>query len=314
MRIKTDKPTVTIGIPAYNEAANIKNLLQSIFNQQQQNYVLEKIIVVSDGSSDQTNQIVKKLQNIWPLIELYEDGLRLGKTKRINQIFLLNRSQFIINLDADVTLADKQSLDHLMTGVSDQRVIMAAGNYLPRISGGWVNRITTTADKLWYLARKDYKNGDNIFNSSGSIRVIRGNVVEKLMIPKQIVADQQYLFLKSKEYGGFRFIKEAVVWYQSPTKLKDFLGQARRALTEGRQLTNIFGDKIRQEYKLPWQLMLKAIFQQLLNDPLFTSLALGLLVMVRISPRVDTSWELTGVWQTAESTKKAIEVNYERVN
>ena len=70
------KPTVTIGIPAYNEEANIKNLLDSILSQIQNNFIIDEIIVVSDGSSDKTADIVRSLNN--SLINLIEDKERLG--------------------------------------------------------------------------------------------------------------------------------------------------------------------------------------------------------------------------------------------
>jgi glycosyltransferase involved in cell wall biosynthesis len=43
--------TVTIGIPAYNEAANITSLLMALLAQNTPNFKLESIIVASDGST-----------------------------------------------------------------------------------------------------------------------------------------------------------------------------------------------------------------------------------------------------------------------
>ena len=57
------KPTVTIGIPSYNEAQNIGQLLESLLKQVSNSYILEKIIVCSDGSTDDTEQVVKKLES-----------------------------------------------------------------------------------------------------------------------------------------------------------------------------------------------------------------------------------------------------------
>ena len=48
------KLTVTIGIPAYNEEANVRNLLVSLLAQKETNFKLQEIIVVSDGSTDKT--------------------------------------------------------------------------------------------------------------------------------------------------------------------------------------------------------------------------------------------------------------------
>ena len=52
------KLTVTIGIPAYNEEKNIGRLLKSLSNQKGDDFTLNEIVVLSDGSTDMTNEIV----------------------------------------------------------------------------------------------------------------------------------------------------------------------------------------------------------------------------------------------------------------
>jgi glycosyltransferase involved in cell wall biosynthesis len=70
------KPTVTIGIPAFNEEANIAHILKALLKQDTSKYILEKIIVSSDASEDNTNAIVKSLKS--PLIDLIENTKRDG--------------------------------------------------------------------------------------------------------------------------------------------------------------------------------------------------------------------------------------------
>ena len=50
----SSKPTVTVGISAYNEEHAFPALLESLLKQSQTSFVFEKIIVVSDGSTDNT--------------------------------------------------------------------------------------------------------------------------------------------------------------------------------------------------------------------------------------------------------------------
>ena len=58
----TNKLTLSIFIPAYNEEANIEHLLRSILSQKQDNFKLSDINVVSDGSSDKTEEIVLRVR------------------------------------------------------------------------------------------------------------------------------------------------------------------------------------------------------------------------------------------------------------
>lgn len=58
------KLTVTIGIPAYNEEQNIGHLLVNIFNQSTSIAILDEIIIVSDGSTDNTIKAIKKITDV----------------------------------------------------------------------------------------------------------------------------------------------------------------------------------------------------------------------------------------------------------
>ena len=82
--MKIKRPSVIVGIPAYNEEANILFLLNSILAQKQQNFNIMEILVVSDGSTDRTIKLVKSLKN--KKIKTFNDLKRLGKGSRINQL------------------------------------------------------------------------------------------------------------------------------------------------------------------------------------------------------------------------------------
>ena len=57
------KPIVTIATIALNEESNIKRLLDSILKQRAKNFRLGKILVVSDGSADNTVNIAKGIKS-----------------------------------------------------------------------------------------------------------------------------------------------------------------------------------------------------------------------------------------------------------
>jgi len=75
--MKYTKSTLTIGIPAYNEEANIGLLLNDITLQKNRNYILKEIIVVSDGSTDSTVKKVEQasIQSIKLIINKKRTGL-----------------------------------------------------------------------------------------------------------------------------------------------------------------------------------------------------------------------------------------------
>ncbi len=74
-------PPVTIIVPAYNEEAHILNTLRSLF---QHNYPEYEIIVVNDGSSDRTLDIMKKEYSLVPFPEAYRNRIR---TKPVRAVY-----------------------------------------------------------------------------------------------------------------------------------------------------------------------------------------------------------------------------------
>ena len=83
MKSKQNLTTITIGISAYNEVANIKALLQTLLAQRANNFLLEKIIVISDQSTDDTASEVNSVLNprIKFIIDKSSQATSFPKTK-----------------------------------------------------------------------------------------------------------------------------------------------------------------------------------------------------------------------------------------
>ena len=87
---------VTIGIPVYNAERYVYACLSSVLAQTHS--VLE-IIVVNDGSTDNSWNIVRQFED--NRIKLINDGLKLGLPTRLNQISKLAKGSYIARMDAD---------------------------------------------------------------------------------------------------------------------------------------------------------------------------------------------------------------------
>ena len=60
--LKTRKiPEVSVIIPAYNRAHLIESTIKSVLNQTYRNY---EILVIDDGSTDNTKQVLKKFKQL----------------------------------------------------------------------------------------------------------------------------------------------------------------------------------------------------------------------------------------------------------
>lgn len=113
-------PSVTVIIVAHNEEKVIKDKLINVCNL---NYPIDKlkIIVSSDNSTDQTNNIVKKFINENPNndVTLYEVKKRMGKTNAQNEAQKYVTTEFIVMTDANAFLEENSVLELMASFVSE---------------------------------------------------------------------------------------------------------------------------------------------------------------------------------------------------
>jgi len=119
------QPTISILICAYNEAAGIAQKLDQTLGL---DYPKDKvdIVVVSDGSTDETDNIVKDYgaRNI----RLLRTTQRLGKTNAQNEAVTSCVGEVIIFSDA-TTIFQTQALNKLVAHYADPRVGAVSGRY-----------------------------------------------------------------------------------------------------------------------------------------------------------------------------------------
>ena len=119
----TFQPKVTIIVPAFNEENNIVKSIQSVLNSKYENF---EIIVVNDGSSDNTRDVIKsyiKDKNI----KFIDFEKNQGKRTAIYEAIKISTSDIIITIDSD-TIIDENSILNLIQPFKDQKVGAVAGN------------------------------------------------------------------------------------------------------------------------------------------------------------------------------------------
>jgi len=114
-------PEVTFMVAAYNEAAFIR---EKILNTLSLNYPEDKmhIIFVTDGSSDDTNNIIRS----YPRITLLYEPERKGKTMAVNRAMQHVKTPFVVFSDAN-TLLNKDVALCLMRHFKDENTGAVAG-------------------------------------------------------------------------------------------------------------------------------------------------------------------------------------------
>src|SRR5690554_1206110 len=116
----TEKKEVTIIMSLYNEESVIAEKLDSILNS---DYPLDKIkiIIGSDNSNDNTNEIVEAYAKKHQNIDFTAFTERQGKSNVINSMIDKSTSEILILSDANVFF-DKNTISELVKPFSDPKV------------------------------------------------------------------------------------------------------------------------------------------------------------------------------------------------
>jgi cellulose synthase/poly-beta-1,6-N-acetylglucosamine synthase-like glycosyltransferase len=119
------QPTISLIIAAYNEALAIRPRLDNALSLRYPKDRLE-IIVVSDGSSDETAAIVRNYAD--PRIRLVELAERGGKTMAQNAAVRVARGEILVFSDA-TTVYDSDALGYIASNYADPAVGAVSGRY-----------------------------------------------------------------------------------------------------------------------------------------------------------------------------------------
>lgn len=118
-------PRVTVLTAAFNEAAHIE---ATVRNKLQQDYPAEliDIIVVSDESSDGTDEIVRRIAAEHPRVRLIRQVPRQGKTSGLNLAMLEARGDIVVFADAN-SIYRPDTLRRLLRNFADPKVGYVTG-------------------------------------------------------------------------------------------------------------------------------------------------------------------------------------------
>jgi glycosyltransferase involved in cell wall biosynthesis len=122
------EPTISIVIPVYNEAEVLRDKIENTLSL---DYPKEKreIIVVSDGSTDETGEIVQGFA--MEGVKYFEQPERKGKAGALNRGLREAKNEIIVFTDASIFL-EKAALRHVVRPFSNSPIGCVSGeDYIP---------------------------------------------------------------------------------------------------------------------------------------------------------------------------------------
>ena len=108
--LEQDHPLVSILVPGKNEGKNIFKLVTTLREQTYQNF---EIIVIDDGSDDETPLICRDLERAHYISKYLRCDLRGGKASATNFGANMAQGKYLICLDADSSL-DRQAIENVL--------------------------------------------------------------------------------------------------------------------------------------------------------------------------------------------------------
>lgn len=120
-----ENPLISIIIPGKNEGKHIFKLVKSLAEQTYSNF---ELIVVDDGSDDQTPLIGKNLEKRGLIDRFIRNDMRGGKASAANTALAFSKGKYIVHLDADCSF-DRDAIENVVIPFYlDEKIGAVGGN------------------------------------------------------------------------------------------------------------------------------------------------------------------------------------------
>lgn len=217
-------PFVSVIVPAYNEEKVIENTIKSLMGL---SYSNKEIIIVDDGSKDQTLQIARRFQN--SIVVLHKENG--GKSSALNFGVEHAKGEIVVIVDAD-TILEKNSLVSLVNGFATNKNLGAVGGNI---------KIRNRMNLLTWCQSMEYIAGINIvrraFDIFGTINMLPGALAafKKSELIKingfnddTLVEDFDATIRLIKNGVTVQANNQAIAYTEAPQTLGEFCKQRKR--------------------------------------------------------------------------------------
>ncbi len=289
------KPTVTIGICAYNEAANIGLLLQDIAHFKPEGVIIKKVHLVSDGSSDATVKIARhsSLKNLY----ISDRRQRKGLAASTNLLLKKCNTDVLILINADIRILDPKFVQKLTKSIADGKADLTSCNLIPSKGLNRLEKTLIASMAFKTQLYESHKNGHNVYTCHGSARALSKKLYSTLRFPHS-VGEDAYSYLFTLSHGlKYRYVKNTEVVYKEPSTVKDYLKQSVRFKQSQSQFIQEFGPElVKDSYTLPLSLIIKVFFQHFLKTPMELVFYISLTTYSKLKSmqhrRISNTWEI----------------------
>ena len=221
-------PEVTLMICAYNEQDIVESKME---NTHQIDYPKLKVVWVTDGSNDQTNDYLAKYHDV----EVIYSPERRGKTAALNHGLALVQSELVVMTDAN-TMLNPESIQEIVRCFMDPKVACVAGE--KRVAARHEGQAAAESEGLYWKYESTLKRWDgelySAMGAAGELCAIRRSLYEPM--PENALLDDFVMSLGMVDKGyKIAYTSEAYAMEYGSANLEEESKRKRRIAAGGLQ-------------------------------------------------------------------------------
>ena len=201
--------SISIIIPAFNEGANIKRVIGTVFSFLKDNFSAFEIVVVDDGSTDNTAAVLKAVISAGTPLTIVTNPVNKGKGRSVKRGVEEASKEYVLMSDADLSTPLKEVLkffEYIDQGydivigsraLPDSRLAVRQG-FLRSSMGKTFNFIL---QRVLFTGIKDTQCGFKLFKTAQARELFALQRVERFCFDAEVLFIAKRRGLRVKEAG-----------------------------------------------------------------------------------------------------------------
>ena len=193
---------ISVVVPLFNEEESLPELEAWIRRVMEENNYSYEIIMVDDGSSDQSWRVVEELHQINPLVKGIKFQRNYGKSAALNEGFKIAKGDVVITMDADLQDSPDE-IPELRKMVLDQDYDIVSGWKKKRYD----SKLTKNLPSKLFNAATRRASGIYLHDFNCGLKAYKNKVVKSIEVYGEM---HRYIPVLAK-WSGFKKFGEKVV-------------------------------------------------------------------------------------------------------